>query len=92
MALLEAMAAGRAGVATRAGGSSELVEAEVDGLLVPVEDPDAMTAALLRLISGAVLRDRLGAAARKKVGQHFSRDRMIDQTIACYHRLVRQVQ
>lgn len=63
IALLEAMAQGRAVVVTRVGGLPEAVTDGRDGLLVPPSDPDALAAALLRLAGDEALRERLGAAA-----------------------------
>jgi glycosyltransferase involved in cell wall biosynthesis len=50
MALLEAMAAGKAAVATAVGGTPEVVTHEVDGWLVPPDDPEALSQALLMLL------------------------------------------
>src|SRR5262249_43799431 len=64
--VLEAMANGRPVVATRAGG---LVEAVIDGetgLLVPVDDEQALAAALHQLLSDAPLARKYGEAARER--------------------------
>jgi glycosyltransferase involved in cell wall biosynthesis len=66
MALLEAMAHGMAVVATEVGGIPEVLEPGVDGLLVAPEDPPALAAALCELAADAPLRERLGAAARRR--------------------------
>lgn len=88
MALLEAMAAGRAVVATRVGGSPELVEHGVDGLLVPPESPNALARAVVNLLADAAAREAFGNAARAKVVARFTRDRMVSATLACYRRLM----
>ncbi len=54
---------GRPVVATSVGGLAEVVEHEGTGLLVPPEDPQAMAAAIDRLITDEELRDRLGQRA-----------------------------
>ncbi|GGL02073.1 glycosyltransferase family 4 protein [Nocardia jinanensis] len=64
--VVEAMAAGCAVVAADAGGPTEIVRPEVDGLLVPPGDPVALAAALDRLIADPALRTRLGAAAHER--------------------------
>lgn len=62
--LLEAMASGCPVVATRCDtGPAELVEHEVDGILVPVDDGAALAAALGRLMSDPATRARYAAAA-----------------------------
>jgi glycosyltransferase involved in cell wall biosynthesis len=63
IALLEASATGLAIVATDVGGNREIVGDGETGLLVPSGDVDALTAALDRMLSGADLRARFGAAA-----------------------------
>ncbi|MGD0199378.1 MAG: glycosyltransferase family 4 protein [Bryobacteraceae bacterium] len=62
--LLEAMAAGLPVVATRVGGVPEIAGHEENALLVEPRDPEAMAAALVRLLRDEDLRKRLGAAAR----------------------------
>ena len=49
--LLEAMAAGLPVVVTDVGGSPEVVQPEIDGLLIPAKDPSALAQALVRLLS-----------------------------------------
>lgn len=66
-ALVEAMALGLPCVATRCPtGPEEIITDEVDGLLVPVEDPDALAAAIDRLLADPALRARLGEAAARR--------------------------
>ena len=62
--LFEYMAAGRAIVASRVGQISQVLEHERSALLVPPDDPDALGAALLRLVDHAELRQRLASNAR----------------------------
>jgi glycosyltransferase involved in cell wall biosynthesis len=71
MALLEAMANGMAVVVSDVGGIPEMVEDGRSGLLVPPDDPDALAAALRRLLSDVDLRELLGAAARERVLDRF---------------------
>lgn len=75
-ALLEAMAAGRACIASDIGPNRELIEHERHGLLVPPDDEAALSAALARLASPE-LRERLGRAARERVRAEFSLDRVV---------------
>lgn len=65
LALLEAMALGRAVVASAVGGIPEVVEPGRSGLLVPALDAEALSCALQRLRLDAALRLRLGDAARR---------------------------
>jgi glycosyltransferase involved in cell wall biosynthesis len=66
-AVMEYMAAGLATVATRVGGVPEIIEHEVSGLLVPVQSPKELSAAILRLLNEDALRLRLGQAAQESV-------------------------
>lgn len=61
---LEASAQGLPIVAHAVGGVSEAVVDNVTGLLVPPDEPAALTAAFARLLADAPLRQRLGAAGR----------------------------
>ena len=70
-ALLEAMSCGLAVVVSDgAPGPLELVEDGVTGLIVPVNDPAKLAAALRRLGNDGDLRARLGAAARERVTEY----------------------
>ncbi|MFB3819672.1 MAG: glycosyltransferase family 4 protein [Candidatus Methylomirabilales bacterium] len=82
-ALLEAMAAGRAVVATAVGGSLEVVEDGRSGLLVPPEDPAALAAALLALLRAPERARALAEGARKRA-EEFSWERMVDAYEALY--------
>ncbi len=66
LAVLEAMAAGCAVVATSIPANAELIDPEHTGLLTPCGDAKALAARLHRLANDAGLRGRLGAAAREQ--------------------------
>lgn len=70
--VIEGMAAGKAVVATRGGGVPEIVVDGETGLLVPMSDAPAMAAAILRLLSDAALRERMGRAGRQRVRDRFT--------------------
>jgi glycosyltransferase involved in cell wall biosynthesis len=88
MAILEAMAAGLPVVATAVGGIPELVADGETGLLVPPGDPDALAAALRRLVADPELRRRLGEAARARVEERFSLAATRSAHLALYERLL----
>jgi glycosyltransferase involved in cell wall biosynthesis len=83
LTLLEAMASGLAVVATRVGGTPEVVAHGETGLLVPPGDPAALAAAVLRLRRDAFERERMGRAGRLRVERRFDVRRMT----AAYERL-----
>jgi sugar transferase (PEP-CTERM/EpsH1 system associated) len=74
--VLEAMATGLPVVATRVGGNPELVEHGVTGALVPAGNPLVLAAALRCYVEDAALREAHGEAARRRVLQHFTLERM----------------
>lgn len=75
--ILEAMASGRPVVATRVGGADELVEDGLTGTLVPPGDPDALASAIHRVLRDTALRDKMGAAGRRRALTRFTLDRMM---------------
>ncbi|MDE3129162.1 MAG: glycosyltransferase, partial [Gemmatimonadota bacterium] len=81
--LLDALFLGRPIAATRAGGIPEVVQDGVSGLLAPARDPDALGAAIGRLVNDPALARRVGDAARARAAD-FSVERMADATEAVY--------
>jgi glycosyltransferase involved in cell wall biosynthesis len=77
LVVVEAMALGVACVATPAAGTAELVEDGVSGLLVPPGDTVRLAAALDELLADAALRQRLAAAGRTRIQEHYSIDAML---------------
>ena len=84
--LLEAMAAGCPIIASDVGGSPELVEDEVGGLLFPNDDDRALARCLRRLSGDPGLRRRLAAHARGLALSRFTIERMVAATEAVYLR------
>jgi glycosyltransferase involved in cell wall biosynthesis len=84
-ALLEAMAANLAVIATAVGGNLDAIVDNESGILVPPRDPSALAAALARLASDPDIRRRYGDAARRRVEQRFALERCVDR----YERLYR---
>ena len=72
LALLEAMAAGRAVVATGVGGVPEAITSGVNGLLVPAQEVPPLADALYALLIDSRLRREFGAQARATVEAHFT--------------------
>ena len=69
---VEAMAAGTPVVASRAGGTLEIVTDGETGLLFPPGDAAALADAMLRTLRDAELRAGLGAAGRQRVAREFT--------------------
>lgn len=88
LVLVEAMAAGKPVVATRAGAIPEVVVDGETGYLAQIGDSTALSAAFARLLDPA-LRKRLGEAGRQRATERFSLDRMFIETDALYERCLR---
>lgn len=84
LTILEAMAAGLPVVATRAGGTPEIVDATC-GRLVPLRDPNALANALSELATDPALGQALGREARARVEQHFTLERMVAEYRDAYY-------
>lgn len=89
VSVLEAMAWGRPVVATAVGGLVEIVQDGVTGLSVPPGDPEAMAAALRRLVCDPALRKRMGTAGRRAfLSGGYTVDAMVQQTVAAYEEAI----
>lgn len=71
VALIEAMACGRAVVVSRLPGNANTVEHGRSGILVPPKNPQAIASAVTTLLQSRHLRDRLGREARRQVVTKF---------------------
>jgi sugar transferase (PEP-CTERM/EpsH1 system associated) len=75
--ILEAMASGLPVVATRVGGTPELVDERVNGRLVPAQDPVALGDALVTYIADPMLRASHRETARQRTLERFDLSRMV---------------
>ena len=89
LTIVEAMACGKAVVATAAGGAAELFHDGRDALGVPPGDAEALAAVVGRLVNDPALRARLGDEARRTVLARFTRDGLGERFLSLY-RQVRQ--
>lgn len=88
-ALLEAMSAGLACVATPVGGNAEVLDAGACGILLPPRDESAWAAALADLGNDSQRRERLGAAARQRVRERYDFSVVGSQYESLYRELTR---
>ncbi|MGD0901896.1 MAG: glycosyltransferase family 4 protein [Terracidiphilus sp.] len=86
--VLEAAATGIPVVTTIATGSRDSVVPEVTGLLIPPGYPQAISEAVLKLLSDPARRQRMGVAAREWVVEHYSNDRVLGLITAYYKSLL----
>ncbi|MEM1023414.1 MAG: glycosyltransferase [Myxococcota bacterium] len=84
-ATLEAMWSEVPVVVTPVGGTRELVQ--TDGLYVPTDDPDALAAGILRVLSGAVGRERARQARDRLEAQRLTREGMLEAYLERYGRI-----
>jgi glycosyltransferase involved in cell wall biosynthesis len=85
--VLEAMSAGVPVVAAAVGGIVDAIGDDVDGRLLPPDDPDAWVRAILALVEDRAARERLAGAARRKVESRFTIERMTDSYIELYREI-----
>jgi mannosyltransferase len=88
LTLIEAMSAGTALVAARAGAAELVVEDGVSGVLTPPGDVDALVAALEPLMRDPAAAAAMGARARQRVLEQFSLDAEADRIAEVYRALV----
>lgn len=88
VAVLEAMSLARPIVAPTVGGIPEAITDAVDGFLVPPDDPQALAAATVRLLTDPALRSRLGANARATVLANFTVEVMVREVEDAYHEVL----
>ena len=86
-ALVDAMAASKAAVATRAGGIPEVLVDGETGYLVEPRDHHAMAGRLVTLLQNEPLRTRMGQAALVRARERFTVERMVQGTADLYERL-----
>ena len=83
-ALLEAMASGLPAVVSDIPGNAAVVRNGVDGLVVPVDDADALAVAMLTLYRSPELRTRMGRAARERAQKEFSMETVVARLEQAY--------
>jgi glycosyltransferase involved in cell wall biosynthesis len=86
--LKESMAAGIPAITTDVGGSREVVEDGVTGIVIPPMDSKALASAMIRLLKDGGLRERMGGAGIMKV-QEFTPENMVTKTEAVYKDLLK---
>jgi glycosyltransferase involved in cell wall biosynthesis len=83
-ALAEAMAVGLPAVVSDIPATRQLVDHEQHGLLAPVGDERAISASILRLLDNAGLRARMGEAARARIVENYSTEKVADRYEALF--------
>jgi glycosyltransferase involved in cell wall biosynthesis len=86
LVIAEAMACGRAVIASDAGGAREIFTPGVDALTHPPGDAESLAARILELASDRDRRARLGRAGRETAERRFDRRRLATDLVPVYNR------
>ena len=86
--LLESMAAGVPVVATRVGGTPEVIEDQQHGLLAPPGDAQAIADSICAVLRNPFLAARLGSQGQERVTREFSFDVVVRRTQDMYFELL----
>ena len=85
--IIEAMASGVPVIGSTCGAIPEVVDQA--GIVVPEGDPQALADALQRVLTNIKLREDLAQAGRLRVEQHYSWERVADQTYELYRQVMK---
>ncbi len=89
LVMIEAMSRRVPTIASAVSALPEIVADGETGLLVPAQDADAIARALRHLLNDRTLRRHMGLLGEARVADHFSAERMADETLALYQRLTK---
>jgi glycosyltransferase involved in cell wall biosynthesis len=89
--IIEALAAGRAVVATKVGGVADVVDEGETGFLVRAADPHAVAERLAILAADPERRSAMGSLGRERMLERYAVDRLVTDVDALYRRLLATV-
>ena len=89
LTLVEAMAAGKPVIGTRVGAVPEIIRHDLEGWLVPPDDPAALVEGIVRLLDDPATARRFGRQAQARVCEEFSLNRMAAEVEAVYEEVIR---
>jgi glycosyltransferase involved in cell wall biosynthesis len=84
LAIVEAMAAGTAVVATATEGAQEVIDDQKTGLLVPIGDVKQIARSVVNLLSDPEKRERIAIQSAESAAKRFSLKRMVDEVEKIY--------
>jgi glycosyltransferase involved in cell wall biosynthesis len=86
--VMESQLLGTPVVATRAGGTVDLVRDGETGLLAPVGDAETLAACLVRMLTEKELRDRICRAASEQIRKNYTVEQLVERTEKIYDQLL----
>lgn len=87
LTMVEAMASGRPVISSDIGSTPTLIEHGVDGILFPAGDVSRLSREIASLLGDEPRRRALASAARQKVAEKFTLDKMIEGTLEVYRQI-----
>jgi len=84
--LIEAMAAGKPAISTDTSSMPEIIADGQTGYVVPPGDAEALAERTIRLLRNAALREKFGQAARQRLAEKFTHERMIEEVENLFQR------
>ena len=88
LALIEAMALGKPIICTSVGGNPEIVIDGENGLVVPPQNPVALSEAILKLSCSTTVRNKISVNNRSRFEEYFSESAMINGHETLYEQLL----
>ena len=85
--IIEAMSAAVPPIVTNSGGSPELVEDNISGIVVPVRDSQSIADAIKKLYFDKSLRKSMGQRARERIKLKFNNEITVNETLKVYQDL-----
>jgi len=86
--IIEYMALGKPVIATKGGGTNEVVADNVTGFLISPSDASDFISKFETLLSDPLLREKMGAAGRERIITEFSMERMVSDYLNLYNDLI----
>lgn len=86
--ILEAMAAGKPVIATSVGGNSEVVLDGETGTIIPPEDPEALTKAVIYHLENPEISKEMGRKGYDRVKENFTKKQMVEKTFQIYEEVL----